>query len=204
LPFGKIVNNSTSIWETREFPFMIGVYIDIFPLDFFDLSDDKIIDNQYSYLDKYHTYQSTLKTLSLKTVISQIYNDGIMSCMRMLLGKLSKSKKTKYYNRVIAYLDTIRNNSGPKTVCLTQWEGRVFKSEWFENSVYLPFEGMKLKVPRDYDSYLKLLYGDYMTPPPPSLRLPQHDNLHYYVNLKERVTINEAKNRLAKGERIVY
>lgn len=204
LPFGKIVNSNTSIWEMKEFPFMIGIYIDIFPLDYFDMPDELVIDNQYSYLEKYHTYQSTLKTLSLKTLISQFRNGGVTSCVKMLMGKLFQSKKTEYYDLVIEYLNTIRNSRGPKTVCLTQWEGRVFKSEWFEDSVYLPFEGIKLRVPRDYDSYLKLLYGDYMTPPPPSMRLPQHDNLHYYVNLKESISIDEAKSRLAKGERIVY
>lgn len=204
LPFGKVINNQTSIWERKEFPFMLGVYIDIFPLDYFDLPDELISKKQFEYLNKYHVYQSTQKKLSPRTVAIQLYSGGIKSCLKMFIGKLSQSKKTEYYNQLIDYIDSIRNNKGAKTVCLTQWKGRIFKSEWFDNAVTLPFEDIQLSVPRDYDAYLKLLYGDYMTPPPTSSRLPKHEDLHYYVNLKERVSITEAKLRLAKGEKLVY
>lgn len=32
LPFGKIIDNNTSIWEYKRFPYMIGVFVDIFHL----------------------------------------------------------------------------------------------------------------------------------------------------------------------------
>ena len=68
----------------------------------------------------------------------------------------------------------------------------------------MPFQNLHIAVPRDYDAYLQLLYGDYMTPPPPSMRTPKHDNVRFYTNLKERLTIEEARIRVKKGEFLVY
>lgn len=41
------------------------------------------------------------------------------------------------------------------------------KSVFGEGELY-DFEGMKLRGPKDYETYLTQLYGDYMTPPPES------------------------------------
>lgn len=46
--------------------------------------------------------------------------------------------------------------------------------EVFEHYVDLDFEGEKFKAPRDYDTYLRTLFGDYMTLPPESERVPHH------------------------------
>lgn len=46
--------------------------------------------------------------------------------------------------------------------------------EVFEHYVDVEFEGHMLKAPRDYDLYLRTLFGDYMTLPPESERAPHH------------------------------
>ncbi len=50
-----------------------------------------------------------------------------------------------------------------------------FPKEWFLNPVYLEFEGVEMPVPREYDNWLKVSYGDYMTPPPEEERILRHD-----------------------------
>lgn len=37
------------------------------------------------------------------------------------------------------------------------------RKEWFDEVVYLPFENMEIPAPKEYDSVLTTLYGDYMT-----------------------------------------
>ena len=36
--------------------------------------------------------------------------------------------------------------------------------EWYSETVYLPFEGIMMPLPKEYDKILRLQYGDYMTP----------------------------------------
>lgn len=40
----------------------------------------------------------------------------------------------------------------------------VYKKEWFNKAVYVPFEHIELPVPCNYDEVLKVEYGDYMIP----------------------------------------
>lgn len=52
---------------------------------------------------------------------------------------------------------------------ITRWRmpslpDNVVHKNVFEDSVLLDFEGLKLSAPKDYHEYLKLVYGDYMTP----------------------------------------
>jgi lipopolysaccharide cholinephosphotransferase len=50
----------------------------------------------------------------------------------------------------------------------------IFDRRMFEGFVLGPFENMMLPLPLDTDLYLKSLYGDYMTLPPPEDRVPKH------------------------------
>lgn len=42
----------------------------------------------------------------------------------------------------------------------------IFPKSWFDDLILVDYEDLRLPIPRNYDSYLKELYGDYMTPPP--------------------------------------
>lgn len=50
----------------------------------------------------------------------------------------------------------------------------IIPAKGAENVIELEFEGHKLMAPENYDGVLKLVYGDYMTPPPEAKRIPKH------------------------------
>ena len=52
-----------------------------------------------------------------------------------------------------------------------RYNREVFEKTVFTDIIELPFNGVKFKVPKDYDSYLRNLYSDYMRMPKESERL---------------------------------
>ena len=78
----------------------------------------------------------------------------------------------------------------------------LFKKDWFSSSEYLPFDNYKIRVCGGYKQYLTQLFGDYLTPPPVEQRVSHHS--HYYLNLKEGLSLSEVKERIKRGETLVY
>ncbi|MBR5736505.1 MAG: LicD family protein [Bacteroidales bacterium] len=57
----------------------------------------------------------------------------------------------------------------------------IFPSDIISGYTELEFEGQKFMAISHYDEYLKIMYGDYMTPPPESERVPKHNFKAYYL-----------------------
>lgn len=86
-------------------------------------------------------------------------------------------------------------------------EGFRFKKEWFEEVMYLPFEGIEMPVPVKYDAFLSVLYGDYMTP---KQGAADHDYPfygHMEEELKKQIaavgftgSVEEFCDKVSKGE----
>ena len=45
---------------------------------------------------------------------------------------------------------------------------------WFGEGQYLNFEGISVRVPCEYDKWLRQVYGDYMQFPPEEKRVAHH------------------------------
>ena len=56
----------------------------------------------------------------------------------------------------------------------------VINKNLFDTLVDIEFEGRKLKSFKDTDSYLTMVYGDYMTPPPIDKRQGHHKSEKYF------------------------
>ena len=190
MPFAKISRLDTTVWEFERLPMVMGVFIDLFPLDEFDEPDDVITARQYRshfYFDK---YINALSHYPLSSLLQCLVKGDVHGLGVRVLNLWRKRNPQRYLQAFLDFEQGYVGRSGDKCVCVTQWEGRIFKSEWFHDVIELPFESTTVTVPRAYHDYLTVLYGDYMQLPPEEKRI-QHPN--YYLNLNERLTLEEVK-----------
>ena len=189
LPYAKIIDKRTTLWEVKELPFLLGTFVDVFPLDSFDLEDDQIEKIQAESLRLFQRYVCSLKKISFAEILGKLFCLKYASFKTGLKSKLISSKRA--YREFCSYKQKYICLSGKKSVCLTQEVGKIFKTEWFENVIDFPFEDVCVKIPADYDGYLKCLYGDYMTLPSEEKRVSNH--YHYFEDYTRRLTIDEVK-----------
>ncbi|MBR5642764.1 MAG: LicD family protein [Salinivirgaceae bacterium] len=197
LPFAKIVDMKTTIWEWKEIPFIIGNYIDIFPLDKFECSDEKIISIQKRRRFLFSIYQSTITKDCVFNIFKHILKGHRGQVVRTLLGCLPLNSE-KTLQRYIQYENQHIFTSGSKCVSLYEYLGRVFYSSWFEETIEVPFEDTTIVIPKDYEAYLSLLYGNWRVPP--KITESAHSDVRYYLNFRERLNIEQVKDRIKKGE----
>jgi len=194
IPFAKISDCQSTVWEFKHHPFLFGISIDIFPLDEFDESDEVITARQYRshyYFDK---YMNALSHYSFADIMKSVYKCDVHRLGVQILSKWRGRHPLKYLQAFQLFQEGYKHNGpGPKCVCVTQWEGRIFLSEWFRDVIEVPFEDTTLIIPRNYDSYLRLLYGDYMQLPPEDKRVAHP---HYFLDLNKKLDINEVRRLL--------
>ena len=189
LPFAKVVDINTTIWEHKEIPFILGAYVDIFPLDYFPYSDTEITNIQKKTRKLFNSYMFTLNNYSLKYLFKAIIGLNIKH-----MGGWCKStflESSIQYQKYFAYINPYTKLKGEKCVCINTWPGKIFQTEWFTDVIEVPFEDTTITIPRNYDSYLTLLYGDYMTPPPVENRVSNHS--HYFIDLTRKYTLEEIR-----------
>lgn len=202
LPMAKFVDTQTTVWELKKYPFTYGVYIDIFPLGYAnDINSAKQMHESYVY----HSIQLTKAYARYSFSYADIrhFIGHPFEVVKEYLARTSIDKEMKALDELDEKIYEIKD--GKYRIyyrSMDRFERSLFKSEWFSDIIRVPFEDFEISVPSGYHDYLTTVYGDYMTPPPPCKQVSHHS--HYYLNLKECLSIDEIKKRIRKGEKIVY
>lgn len=206
LPFAKIVDLNTTIWELKQLPYVLGNYIDIFPLDSFSLSDNELEAMRKHARKLFYRYQPCITTNEgISDLFKHLAHRELGSAYRIMMSPFNRSK-AKAARRLKEYNDFVNSKigqSGEKCVYISSGMKAIFKTEWFQNTIKLPFEDTEMVVPANYDEYLTSLYGDWRTPPPAKQQSATHGNVRYYMNLREGLTLEQTKERITKGEHLV-
>lgn len=173
--FAKVIDTRTYIKEKNLKEIKdLGIYIDIFPLD--SLPDDekkyKQIINRvfrlrsmiyYSLLDK-----------------KQIKNANIKKKIKHHLGRLYGTRNALYKADQICRFSSNNYYGYIANIVAANNKSRKIPQEVFAETVYMDFEGKKYPVPKGFDKYLRILYGDYMELPPVKDRIFTHDFKAYW------------------------
>ena len=200
LPFAKFVNTATTIWELEEHEFVIGVFIDVFPLNHVQNNILEIRRFQKRYLKVCASHFDGYNNIFCKKVLKNIsfrHPGTIVNWLKCLF--LYKPLKKFFCVLFWKYEEKLKNSRGdfllnyytPYTV-----EKEVFKSEWFDSQIRVPFEDAEISLMNGYEEYLSQMFGDYMTPPPIEKQVTHHSC--FYIDLNKKLPIDEIKKVMRK------
>lgn len=190
----KICDWNTTIIETPHDLFPLGVFVDIFPLDKFDYSKEIYIKQYAKYKKIADAFRLAMTRYSFKEALSDIKSKhfgALRSGLRSLL--YSYNKRNDLRRAFLRIEQQFNQGEGMNTASPTGAYGtrEFFDSEWFDETIEVPFGDYLVKVPKDYDKYLKVMYGDYLQLPPEDQRVTHHGQ--YYIDLDKHISWEEFK-----------
>ena len=191
--FAKFCDDRTTIWESKYYPYLLGVYIDIFPLDYSNDDVNVILKHKKRIRHLHHMYRLCFCTQPLIVFLKKRYYLGFISKL-LFSNKYSIRHRLNVFNKVVKKSSS---SEGWAIVSWTQYPNKVFHSEWFAQSVEMQFEGIQVQIPKGYHEFLSLVYGDYMKLPPIEDRKSNHPSL--YKNFDKKLLFDEVLERVKQG-----
>lgn len=159
--FAKVIDTRTRMVETETKGYEIGVYIDIFPVDYVT---DNISRRERVF---------RLKKLLYKIRRCKISEENPLRSRLAYLCYRHLPMSVKCLNSLIEAL--IVKEKTTQTVCNMTEAGPAssgcFPAEDIASSVDITFEGRTYKTMAGYKDYLSRTYGDYMQLPPEDQRV---------------------------------
>lgn len=162
--FAKIRNNNTTFVETSLGGCDInhGVYIDIFPLDYYPE------ERAFAY-----EVEKLLLTLRISTVFAKTKMKMKTRIVRLISCVLYPSHKKALIRRETMF-KTVPKSGLIANNCGAWGKKEIVPADWYGEGVPVMFEGMQLMAPVEYDKWLTQVYGDYMQLPPVEKRVGHH------------------------------
>lgn len=164
-PFAKVYDPSFMIKENARFDCNIGIYVDIFPIDFIDKGKmptfQKKIWNLRKTWSRAIDPKNETSNSPIRRLFSLIYNRQRTNLLAAKMEKLAKqySSNTGF---AISYLDCRKD-------CYTSFGEGLFDSQ------KMIFESHMFCCPKDCNAVLHKLYGNYMELPPMEKRVFTHN-----------------------------
>lgn len=159
--FAKVVDQRTRMVEKETEGYEIGVYMDIFPVDY--VTDD-LKEREQVFKKKKLLYKIRRCKISNSNPLQSRLAYLVYKCWPLSVKQIERKI------RKLIVLDEPTNTvcnmteAGPKI-------GGCFPAEDIASTVVIEFEGRKYKTMIGYKDYLTRTYGDYMTLPPVEQRV---------------------------------
>lgn len=149
----------------------LGVDIDLFPLDAWD-DDLEKAKKEVKYIGR---NMMCLGLAKVKKADSKNFVKRFVKAMLMVLCKIFGGK---YFIRKIIKASHKEAQQGNKYLGCKAWcvygEKGIIPAEVFAETIDIEFEGELFPAPKDYDTYLTCLYGDYLPEPPKEKQKTHH------------------------------
>ncbi len=172
MSFGKVQLKGTEIIEdfSKNVPISHGIFVDIFPLD--NIPDNQLAKKVFIFVN------SILKNMIwIKCGYgTEKHKKRFQYKFLKFWGKFFSIKKLKKmrYKWITQY-----NSKNTAKCFICDYPKQQLLNSWLGDFAEYPFEGINLQSIKEYDSYLRMAYGDYMQLPPEEDR---HVHSHYKIN----------------------
>ena len=194
--FAKLCDRRTTLIEKRDVPCVYGLYIDIFPIDGTapDMAEAKRLLRKYKQWNNKLDAALTRHTLRQYLALALKPKEWGRMAVQTAAVIIGRERVRRY---IIHRLDSMARQYDYATATLVaNYDGayrerEIFPKAWTDTLCDKPFEHLTVKLPGNYDAYLKNIYTDYMQLPPEEQRVCHH--LHDYLDLNKRVTEEEIK-----------
>ena len=198
--YAKVYNIHTTVVEKKYIRMVEGLWIDIFPIDYYPIPIKSYPAEYEEYRNAFSLYSKAVMPNKTHYVFSLLRHFQFRELIDIYSKHFfSKKYAHKYYDEFIAIDQKVQKEGGPSCICyaINWWDRAVFDVHWFDGYDYQDFGDFKLRIPKNADANLKLMYGNYMELPPVAKRVFTHHN--YYTNLEEALSIKEVLKQIKSG-----
>ena len=170
--FATLVDTSATMIKENQKDIDVphGIVTDIFPLD-------GCPDSRWKRYWQY--YHAMMYSLYITEVVPSKHG-GLIKFVSSVLLKLvpSRERRTKIWKKHEKKMTRYGFRTHKKCTELCAGPGYMvneYPQEAFSEVIYHEFEGLQMPIPKGYDAYLKMAFGDYMALPPEDKQVPHHD-----------------------------
>lgn len=185
--FTKIRDNTTTYVENffANHEINHGVWIDIFPIDGYtdkNIEPKKLKGRLRRF--KFHIFMSYLPALFRKVRRKTWFKDILLNIVAVIFYPLNIAH---YHQKALDRMGKKYPTDKATLVGnhLYYFTGKVeaLPPHIYKETIKVPFEDVEARIPKDYDTYLKCLYGDYMKLPPEEKRVGHHYNTGFSLTI---------------------
>ncbi len=159
--FAKVVDTRTKLVEEETKGYEIGIYVDVFPVDY--VTDD-MAERQRIFKRKYLLYKIRRCKISKENYLASRLGYFIYKHLPISVPMLNKIIENLIVRKEPTKTVANMTEAGPKI-------GGCIPAEDIQGTVDIEFEGKMYKTMVGYEDYLTRTYGDYMTLPPVDQRV---------------------------------
>ena len=183
LPFAKVMKKGTVFMEAYANPKGNNeLWVDVFPRDHYpdNTDEQKKIIRKTQFLRHILTVKCGFKPWKMPDNVVGKFLKFLQYLPFFVFSVFFSKKwvKKRWYRQLIKYNDV--NTKMLSLASIFSIDKYLVPAETIEQYCELEFEGIKFRCPKEYDVYLRSIYGDYMKLPPPEER----ENRHRIVKVK--------------------
>ena len=156
-PFLKVIDDKTIAYESGAIEMGLGLYVDIFPVDYYDGDLTKIVN---------HYWMAKSKLLRFVLIDQKFAKRFLKKCYQYVSKYIWKKDVYYWKNKLLEKYEFQEKQYGGPVIWVSAGEKDLYPIDFFEGYTTVTFEGEQFQCFKRYDDMLKHRYGDYMELPP--------------------------------------